>query len=556
MTDVVTTSPAVELADELVRFRSETDQSWALWSGTLDHLERWDDVSAEGLADRHARLRDFVERARAIAPSDDADRLLLETVEATAHALDRTLVWTPELSWIGPASGFVTQLFTFLPRYPLVTAEHGERYLAKLDAFARFADQWCDRLREAAAEDRTPIAHLVDGVLAMLDRQLDAPLSAGPLGRQAPPTELDEGAAARWRDVLAVRLDGTVTAAFAQLRDTIATATRPAARPDDRPGLVHLPGGAALYEELIGVHTTLPLTAADVHETGLRQVERLEAEYLEVAGPALGLDDVDAIYARLRDDPALRYADAESIVADATRALAKAADAMAEWFGVLPAAPCVASSIEQGALAFYSPPARDGSKPGQFFFNTADPTMWGTYQLEATTYHEGIPGHHLQFSIAQELPGLHPLLGRYYVTAYGEGWGLYTERLADEMGLYSTPLDRIGMLAADSMRACRLVVDTGLHALGWSRDEAIAYMTAHSPMSAVQIAGEIDRYIANPGQAVSYMIGRLEIDRIRADAEARLGDRFDLRGFHDVVLGSGSITLPSLRRLVESWHPA
>jgi uncharacterized protein (DUF885 family) len=240
-------------------------------------------------------------------------------------------------------------------------------------------------------------------------------------------------------------------------------------------------------------------------------------------------------------------------VADATVALAKAAAAMGAWFGRLPAAPCVAESIEQGALAFYSPPARNGSKPGTFFFNTADPTMWATYQLEAVTYHESIPGHHLQFSIAQEIPDLHPLLGRYYITAYGEGWGLYTERLADEMGLYSTPLDRVGMLAADSMRACRLVVDTGLHALGWSREAAITYMREHSPMSHQQVAGEIDRYIGNPGQAVSYMIGRLEIDRIRAEAERARGNAFDIRGFHDVVLGSGSVTLASLRRLVEAW---
>jgi uncharacterized protein (DUF885 family) len=196
----------------------------------------------------------------------------------------------------------------------------------------------------------------------------------------------------------------------------------------------------------------------------------------------------------------------------------------------------------------------DGSKPGRFFFNTADPSMWGTFQLEATTDHEGIPGHHLQLAIAQEDPRLHRLLGDYYIAAYNEGWGLYTERLADEMGLYSSELDRVGMLAADSMRACRLVVDTGLHALGWGRQQAIDYMLEHSPMTKVQVEGEIDRYIGTPGQALGYMMGRLEIDRIRSETQDRLGSRFDIKEFHDTVLSTGSVPIATLQRVVNDWR--
>jgi len=259
------------------------------------------------------------------------------------------------------------------------------------------------------------------------------------------------------------------------------------------------------------------------------------------------------IYRRLRDDPGLHYLDAETLVADASAALAKAVAASPAWFGTLPQAPCVANSIEQGALAFYSRPARDGSKPGRFFFNTVDPSMWGTFQLEAVTYHEGVPGHHLQLAIAQENPELHHLLADYYIAAYNEGWGLYTERLADEMGLYSTELDRVGMLSADSMRACRLVVDTGIHAFGWTRDQAIDYMLDHSPMTRTQVEGEIDRYIGDPGQALGYMLGRLEFERIRNDAESRLADRFGIKDFHDVVLSTGSVPISTLRRVVNDW---
>jgi uncharacterized protein (DUF885 family) len=185
--------------------------------------------------------------------------------------------------------------------------------------------------------------------------------------------------------------------------------------------------------------------------------------------------------------------------------------------------------------------------------NTADPAGWGRYQIEATSFHEGIPGHHLQLAISTELTGIPEFRKRAFIAAYGEGWGLYSERLADEMGIYTTPLDRMGMLEADSMRACRLVVDTGMHALGWSRQRAIDYMTENSPMAVSQIVPEIDRYAVTPGQALAYMIGRLEIQRIRRDAEAALGGAFDIKGFHDTVLGSGLMPLPILDRVVQAW---
>ena len=186
--------------------------------------------------------------------------------------------------------------------------------------------------------------------------------------------------------------------------------------------------------------------------------------------------------------------------------------------------------------------------------NTADPTSWGRFEIESTSFHEGVPGHHLQIAIAQELGDQVPLFRQHgYIAAFSEGWGLYTERLADEMGLYSSPLDRMGMLSADSVRACRLVVDTGMHALGWSRQDAIDYMTANSPMSLHAITEEVDRYLVDPGQALSYMIGRLEIERPRSDAEAALGERFDIKGFHDTVIGSASVPLESLDRLVREW---
>ena len=548
-----TRSPAHLLADEFVEHRLATEHDWALWSGDLTYLERWPDVSERGVQERAERLEDFARRAESIKASDSADRTLLETIAFTGRSKAAQLRWQPELEWVNHTTGIVSLIFIFLPRYPLVAAEHGQRYLEKVAGLPDFIDAWIGRLEAAAEAAVTPIAHLVTAMVDSLDRQLAAPLSKGPLIKQPPPTELSDEEARAWTGQLGKVLDDSVAPALQRLREVLVERTVPAARNDATPGLLYLPGGKELYEQLVWAHTSLGVTSEEVHAIGRQQVERLEAEYRLIAGPLLDTTEIDEIYRGLRDDTELHYRDADSLVKDATDALAKATAAVGEWFGVLPKAPCVANSIEQGALAFYSRPARDGSKPGRFFFNTADPTMWGTFQLEAVTYHEGVPGHHLQLAIAQENPGLHRLLADYYIAAYNEGWGLYTERLADEMGLYSSELDRVGMLSADSMRACRLVVDTGLHALGWGREQAIEYMVEHSPMTRLQVEGEIDRYIGNPGQALGYMMGRLEIERIREEAEATLADRFEIRAFHDVVLSTGSVPITTLKRVVREW---
>ena len=546
------TSSARLLADEFVTFRLSTEHDWALWAGDLTHLEEWPDVSEAGIESRLASLTDFADRADQLEATSSNDRTLLETIAFTGRSQSLQLRFEPDLEWVNHTGGIFIQILTFLPRYPLVSAEHGERYLEKIRRLPAFLDSWSDRLETAATNGIVPISHLVTALVSTLDRHLAAPVSAGPLAQQPPPTTLPAIEQETWRKRLHLLLD-EITPALRRLRATLVEHTLPTARPDHTPGLVHLEGGRAHYEELVWAHTSLGFSAQGVHEIGRSQVERLELEYLEIAGPQLGTTDIGEIYRRLRDDRALHYSDAVTLVADATTALAKATMAVSDWFGVLPRAQCVPYSIEQGALAFYSRPARDGSKPGRFFFNTSDPTMWGTFQLEAVTYHEGVPGHHLQLAIAQENPAMHHLLADYYIAAYNEGWGLYTERLADEMGLYSSDLDRVGMLSADSMRACRLVVDTGLHALGWTRDEAIEYMLAHSPMSRTQVEGEIDRYIGSPGQALGYMMGRLEIDRIRAEAEEKLGAEFDIKKFHDVVLSTGSVPISTLNRVVTEW---
>jgi uncharacterized protein (DUF885 family) len=269
----------------------------------------------------------------------------------------------------------------------------------------------------------------------------------------------------------------------------------------------------------------------------------------------LGMSDVGDVLSALRGDPALHFTTADDIVAASKAAFARAEAAMPEWFDVLPKAPCAVEGVTAGPAAYYFPPATDGSRGGTFFVNVTKPSAWGTFEMEALAFHEGIPGHHLQLSIASELTGIPEFRKHVHATAYAEGWGLYTERLADEMGLYSSDLARMGMLSTDSMRACRLVVDTGIHALGWNREQAVDYMVANSPLSEDLVRREIDRYIEYPGQATSYMIGRIELLRMRREATERQGDAFDIKAFHTAVLGSGGLPLDILDGVVRAQLP-
>ena len=455
---------------------------------------------------------------------------------------------------VNPISGPQAMLPVRFPKLSLPTAEVAEAMSGKLRGVGPAFDAMADRLREGVANARTPAAFAIEQTLPQLDEWLATPIAADPLlNIGAPPTVPDPTA---WRASLEQIVADEIRPAVRRYRDVLHRDVLPHARSEEHVGLTWLPDGADAYDRTIRLFTTLSLPAEQIHEIGLAQVESLADEYRQLGPQVTGSSDLAQILAALRDDPALHHTNAADIVAASKVALATAKAAMGGWFGILPKADCDVESATSGAVAYYFSPALDGSRGGTFFMNTSEPTGWGRYQIESTAYHEGIPGHHLQLAIAGELSNIPEFRKRAFISAFGEGWGLYAERLSDEMGLYSSPLDRMGMLSADSMRACRLVVDTGIHALGWSRRQAIDYMLANSPMRESHVSAEIDRYIVSPGQALSYMLGRLEIQRIRANAEATLGERFEIKAFHDTVLGSGSLPLTTLDRVVRDWLAA
>jgi uncharacterized protein (DUF885 family) len=416
-----------------------------------------------------------------------------------------------------------------------------------------YVDAHVDRLLRSLAGGVVACSSPVESVIDTLRGLLETPDSAWPFLEPARDAD-DPAFAADLEDTVA----SGIRPAFARLHDVLATEILPAARPPERPGLCHLPGGDDTYLRLVRVHTSLDLAPDELHRTGLAEIARIDAEMEALAATTIGSRSRADAIARLRGDPALLFATREEVHAKAEEALARATAAIPAWFGRLPRAACTvvdmaAHEEEHNTIAYYRPPAEDGSRPGQYYLNTSHPETRPRYEAEVLAYHESIPGHHLQIAIGQELEGLPAFRRHLGPTAFFEGWGLYTERLADEMGLYSGDLDRIGVLSFDAWRASRLVVDTGMHAMGWTRRQAIDFMLEHTALAPNNIVNEVDRYISIPGQALAYKTGQLELLRLRAEARERLGPAFDIRAFHDTVLGNGALALPTLREIVGAW---
>jgi uncharacterized protein (DUF885 family) len=324
---------------------------------------------------------------------------------------------------------------------------------------------------------------------------------------------------------------------------------------------MHVANGAKSYRQLIQVHTSLDISPDELHETGLREVARINGEMEVLGEKVFDLRERKLILQRLRSDPSLYFRTRDEVAEKAESALQRAKASIPKWFGRLPKADCDVVRMEEheekhSTIAYYRQPSADGSRPGRYYINTSAPETRPRYEAEVLAYHESIPGHHLQIAIAQELEGM-PQFRKYSgVTAFIEGWGLYTERLAEEMGLYSSDLDRIGVLSYDAWRASRLVVDTGMHARGWTRQQSIDFMLGNTALAENNIMNEVDRYITWPGQALAYKTGQLEILRLREEAKRRLGSKFDIRKFHDMLLGDGAVALGTLQQIVNSYVEA
>jgi uncharacterized protein (DUF885 family) len=440
----------------------------------------------------------------------------------------------------------VVKLLSVLPEAPPRTPEQERHYLSRLAAIPEFLARSAARHRAGLAAGRLPIAARARSAVDHLDRYLAHPAD-DPL-RTVPVREAAE------RDRL---VDDLVRPAFAKYRQALHELV-PYGRPDTRPGLCWLPGGEVTYAALARMHTTTDRTPEDLHRTGLEHIDRLAEEYVRIGARVFGASTVAEVHHRLRTDPAMRYRDAEEVLEVSRAAIERAEAAAPDWFGRIPAQRCEvqptpADTAPYTSVAYYAPGAADGTRPGTYYANTYRASERDRFIAETNAFHEAVPGHHFQITLAQQLTDLPRLRRVARINAYLEGWALYCERFADEIGLYSDDVARLGMLALESIRTARLVVDTGVHAFGWSRQQVVDYLREATVMNEVEVQQETDRYIEWPGQALSYMVGRLEVQRMRADAERALGEAFDLKAFHDLVLGGGPLPLAVLGDVVAEW---
>ena len=550
-----------QLAERYWQALLDADPLQATAVGATGHNDRLPDLTPDGQAALITRFEAILREADAAEP-DAGDPEQALTLAALRQSTEATLAllradahaYSVDATW-----GLQAQILSAPSYQPLRDQGDGRDMVARWQAIAPTLAEMETSLLRGLADGRSPIHASVERVIEQLDDVLarsdaDGPLLAPLVDRpEAGWTDGDwQSFATRLADVVAEE----VRPAVARFRTFLAQEMVPRSRPDDRAGIGQLPGGEELYRSLVRAHTTTNLEPDEIHAIGLREVERIDAETAELARRVLGSATLAETQDALRGSPELHFQDAEGIEAVAEASLRRAEAAVPAWFGRLPRTPCEVTRMlpheeKHSTIAYYREPAVDGSRPGRYYVNTWQPATRPRYEAEALAFHEAVPGHHLQAAIAQELTGLPSFRRHAYTTAYVEGWGLYAERLADEMGLYSGDLDRLGMLSYDSWRACRLVVDTGMHALGWSIPRAVDFMVAHSALARNNVVNEVDRYLGRPGQALAYKIGQLEIVRLRSESQQRLGAGFDVRAFHDAVLGHGPLPLEALAGSVE-----
>jgi uncharacterized protein (DUF885 family) len=543
-----------ELADSFWDGVLERDPVYATILGD----DRWDDrlpdLGEAGRAADAAAYRETLATAEAIGvegldPEQVITRDMLMLVAST-H-----LEWLEQKQYqLAINHIFGTQTMPVrVAQYQVADTREGlERLLTRLAAYPAAIEQEIDTLREGIADARTAAAVPVRKEIEQIERMVELPTEAFPAVAMA--QVADDSA----REQVRGAVEAHVYPALRQLRNFLADEYEAKARPE--PGLSTTPGGDEAYRLGIRMNTTVDTSPDEVHRFGMEDLAHIEAEKDEIARRA-GYRDRAAHAKALIEDPANHTSSREAIVELAAEQTARAFATAPRYFGRLPRADCEVKAVEEYRErevppAFYMPPSIDGSRVGQYYLNTYQPEQRHLHKIAAITFHEATPGHHFQLAIEMELTGLPPfrtLGSRLAGAAYSEGWGLYCERLADEMGLYQSDAERIGMLDAQSFRAARLVVDSGLHEFGWSRARAIEFMHERGSLAPVDAEIEVDRYTIWPGQALAYKIGQREIERARREVSEFMGDRFDLRAFHDEVLAHGSLPLATLRREIPGW---
>ncbi len=543
-----------DVADQYLHGYLEAFPEAALSMGARDpHPDQLGDHSLPALKRWEQREDELLGKLKkiSIAPIDDRPEAL--TYKFLQHLLEasigfracRSELWNVSPTWTGwQASLPVTAGMESTDRPALQ-----QNALARWSQLPKYLDDEIENLKEGIKLGYTAPKGNVRSVIGQVEGMLAAPVSDSPFVQMA------KADAPKFKTQLEVLERTQFRPAITKYRDFLKTAYLPAAR--EAIGVSANPNGLACYTAAVKYHATVDMTPKEIHELGLSQMAKSETEMKAIGKRALGIEDPLAILKLVTTDPKYRFKSRDELIKAAESAVARAKAEVPKWFGHVPGAPVIVEPypafLEKTAPGGQAvPPTADG-KPGKYLLNAYKATEQSRAGLESTAFHETYPGHHLQAAIALEQENLHPVQRYFFLSGFGEGWGLYAERLADEMGLFSSDIDRLGLLSNEGLRAARLVVDSGMHALGWTRQQAIDYVRAHTTETQAAAEAEVDRYIAVPGQATAYMIGNLEIRRLREEARQKLGARFDIKMFHDIVLEDGSLPLWVLREKIERW---
>ncbi|MGE5830567.1 MAG: DUF885 domain-containing protein [Micromonosporaceae bacterium] len=564
MADVAETrcqnSHLASLAHDYFQFFLATRPLFAASMGLPSQDELVGDPSREAERVEAAALQRFEDQLCRIEPSglDSRDRITRSILALRLrHERDALLAGLDEVSISASAEGDLSMILMTMPQAPLTDAADAVRYLDRLAALGGYFDALRRRYLQAKADGRYPTASGIGQAVEQLDGYLAGDLRSDPLLRPRLPHGIAKD---QWRAQAEQIIVDVVRPALAKLRTTWVEQLLPVSRDGDHVGLSNVPGGVKGYEALARLYTTTDLSADEIHRIGLKEVERLREEVCSRGAEALAISGVVTVLRRLRDDPGLRFRSADQILRHVTDAYRRATNALPHWFRSYPASECgihpmEVGQVRTGSSGYYVWPSVDGSRQGAFWVNTHEPRQRSRLSYEVLTFHETVPGHHLQASASADADL--PDFRRYWrSSAHAEGWGLYVERLAEDMDLYSSALTRLGMAAEAMLRACRLVVDTGLHHQGWPRRQAIRYLLENTAQPEMIVRSEVDRCVAMPAQALGHTIGQIRIEELRTQAKRWLGARFQIAEFHHRLIAEGSVPIDVLGDVIADWVAA
>jgi uncharacterized protein (DUF885 family) len=551
------------LLEEEWEFRLRENPGFATYIGDRRYDDRWTDLSEAAIERRREAQRGFLARIRAIDPSQlSADerlnhQLMLRDLETEVAGFRFPSELIP-IHQMGGVHQVLPELGLLAP--PRTTADY-RNFIARLRAYPALVDQTIALMRRGLAQGVMPPRVPLRGVATAIEAQLGEKAEETPVWNIAfaeMPESIPEAEKTKLRAGAREAIESSVLPALRKLAAFWNDEYYPKTRTSI--ALTELPSGADWYAHNVREQTTTELTPGEIHEIGLSEVKRIRAG-MDAIRKEVGFEgDLEAFFTFMRRDPRFFFTTKEELIV-AYRDIAKRIDPeLPRLFGTLPrmpygVIPVPEYSEQTQTTAYYMPGSPAAGRAGYFYANTYDLPSRPKWEMEALTVHEAVPGHHLQISLAQELEAP-PFRQWGGYTAYVEGWGLYSESLGPELGLYADPYSRFGQLTYEMWRAVRLVVDTGMHAKGWTRDQAIEYFRKNAGKAEHDIAVEIDRYIVWPGQALAYKIGQLKIQELRSLAERELGERFDIRRFHDTVLLAGPLPLSILETRVREWIEA